>query len=201
MDKQQIVVQSRYSQLNGEVKTLLGTNEFNCEFETIVNKKQRVVYRGTTLTIDEETYKTATSDAGFFFARYDAENETWKDDQDNSIDLATYGITVNGNAIGGDVFIIFNNDGNITNEYYEFMNLFREDNTTFDYVSFYSSSPVEIQINKIDEGEMLKLTKTKKIEIDFDTMDFLMDINLWNYAQKDVDVNLILAKKVKNETI
>lgn len=201
MDKQQIVVQSRYSQLNGEVKTLLGTNEFNCEFETIVNKKQRVVYRGTTLTIDEETYKTATSDAGFFFARYDAENETWKDDQDNSIDLATYGITVNGNAIGGDVFIVLNNDGNLTNEYYEFMNLFREENTTFDYVAFYSSSPVEIQINKIDEGEMLKLTKTKKIEIDFDTMDFLMDINLWNYAQKDVDVNLILAKKVKNETI
>ena len=201
MEKQQLIVQSRYSQLNGEVKTLLGTDQFNCEFETVLNKKQKIVYRGTTLTIDEDTYKTATDNAEFFFARYDGGDEVWVDIDNNEIDLTTYGITINGSIHSEDVFIIWNNDGNITKEYYEFMKFFLDSDATFDYVAFYSSEPIEIQINKKDEGEMLKLTKTRKVEIDFDKSDFVMEINLWNYAQKDVDVNLILAKKVKNETI
>lgn len=201
MEKQQLIVQSRYSQLNGEVKTLLGTDQFNYEFETVLNKKQKIVYHGTTLDIDKDTYIIATDNAQTFYARYDGGDDNWKDSDDNDIDLATYGITLNGQANGNDVFIITNNDGNITYDYYEFTSLFFDDSSTFDYVAFFSSSPIEIQINKRNDGEMLKRIKTRKVEIYFNNDDFVAEIVLWNYTKQDVDVNLILAKKVKNETI
>lgn len=190
MEKQQFVAQTIYKKLNGEVEDVINTNQFNFSFDIVQEKKIIIKYRETTVDIDGDTYRTATSDAPFLWLGYDENDEKWFDGDENEIDLATYGITINGTPQGQDTLIIRNNDGVITYNYLESTNIYPDDSNNFwNYVCVTCSLPTEIEI-----GNVIHIV-TEKVEIDLNAYGFQGAVNSWNRAKKDVEVNLILAKR------
>ena len=192
MEKQQLVVQTKYKKLNGEIENIIETNEFSCETAVLENKKIILSWREWKVEIDEATFISATGgqEGMALWTAYNEENESWQDDEGNDIDLATYGITIDGNIENGDTLTVFNNSSNITYRIWPHAVLVQDNQEWFDYVSFNSSLPIQHQV-----GNLIDII-TRKVEIDLDRYGFMGGIEVWNNTNKDVEVNLILTKKV-----
>lgn len=192
MEKQQLVVQTKYKKLNGEIENIIETNEFSCETAVLENKKIILSWREWKVEIDEATFISATGgqEGMALWTAYNEENESWQDDEGNDIDLATYGITIDGNIENGDTLTVFNNSSKITYRIWQHAVLVQDNQEWFDYVSFNSSLPIQLQV-----GNLIDII-TRKVEIDLDRYGFMGGIEVWNNTNKDVEVNLILTKKV-----
>ena len=194
MEKQQLVIQSKYKSLNGEVENIIETNELNIEFVALEQKKTKVIYRGTTLTVDKATFEGTGLD--FLWASYDSQEEKWTDSNENDITLSDYGITVDGTPEEKDTIVIHLNDGVLTSKYLEHTKLFFDENNLYSYVSFTSDLPIQVALATEEGDDNSMNIITQKIEMDLGG-DCPIEISVWNRAKQDIETNLILAKKVE----
>ncbi|MCR4663671.1 MAG: hypothetical protein K5622_07315 [Endomicrobiaceae bacterium] len=194
MEKQQIVEKSVYTTLTGEVETTQATNQYQIEIDNVIVNKLQLVYRGTKITIDEETFATAVGNVdGYYF--FDYEDDEWKA-EGQPLDLATYGITLEGNPENKDRIYVAFFGGHITNwyGYMEYTPLYvNNTNKTFHFVSVNSQKYINVEVMKGEE-KMVELS-TKKIELDIEYGEEI-SVGAWNFQQENVDVQLILAKRV-----
>lgn len=202
MGKQQLVEKSVYTNLVGDVENTILTNQLNIQYDNIQVVKTKIIYRGITISVNEETFKTAVNneEGNYFFGHYeeDGEDKWFLDEGDNTVDLSDYGITLSGgNPYDKDTIAIHYIDGEITYEYAEHTILFADNINTFDFISFVSDKVLGIAVNEDENGSRFLDIWANKFELSLGWAMTFFQIDVWNTEKTDVEVTLILAKKVE----
>lgn len=198
MENQKLIENSIYKTLNGEIESKLFTNQYQKEIKDIQFIKKTIVYRGVKISVDEETFLTEVNNQnGSYFFGYNQDGN-WQRSRNWEVNIDDYGITITEgtpefkDSIGVQVV-----DGKVAlYEYIEHTNLYTNENDYFDFISFVSEKPVRLCINENvdDDDAFIDLYSTMKFEIDF--FPTKLDIGLWHNNFTDIEVTLILAKKV-----
>lgn len=209
MEKQQIVEKSVYTNLNGEVETKVLTNKFQKQYEILSIQNYKVIFRNTQLEIDKDAFKTAVDNEDgtyYFWHSGDFGEDLWGASfisPDDTITLASCGITITGVPQYKDSIAITLKDDEVSYVYMENTILFDDTDKKIDFVSFNCDEELEFSIGNYSpsQSKIIQVVTTR-VELDlnsniYGTDHYVGTIDVWNSTKKDVQTTLILAKKVK----
>lgn len=192
MEKEQIVEKSVYTTLVGEVETTQATNQYVREVNTgVIINKAILRYRGTKIAIDEATFASAVNNQdGYYFFGY--RNNSWYL-EDTQIDISSYGITITGTPVEGDLIYVGFYGGHVSeyNGYMERTTLWADREKEVNFVSLSSQEDIRIFILR-NNSPFIEIGEGKKFEADI-KYGRPMEINVWNFSGKDIEVQLILG--------